>query len=99
VRDPRIASVVAGVMARFPGTRVEFVANPDPATWNDIPDAMCVLHVPDERRREVHGFAQDLAYAVFGDDPLPMFIWEFGPDESSRFSARTSSDAAGVSDR
>jgi hypothetical protein len=75
--DPRTASVIAAITARYPGTRIEVRPNPDPATTAAIPDFLIVLDAPPDRLHEVASFGTDVAFAAFGDDQVPFFVDAF----------------------
>ncbi len=81
--DPRTASVVAAIAARFPGTRVEIRDNPAPG-MPTMPDYICVLDVPTSQLREVEDFGLEVAFAVFGDEPLPFLVGAFDPQQSAQ---------------
>jgi hypothetical protein len=83
VIDPRTASVVAAIAARFPGTTVEIHDNPAP-DMPTMPNFICVLDVPASQTREVEDFGLEVAFAVFGDDPLPFLVGAFDPAQSAQ---------------
>lgn len=84
MRDLRTDSVIAAILARYPGTRVEVRPNPAPG-MPTIPDHIVVLDVPDANVVEVRGFALDIAFAAFGDDPLPFLIGAVDVEQSARY--------------
>jgi hypothetical protein len=82
--DPRMNAVLAAVTARFPGTRIEVRPNPDPATATGMPDFAFILDVPPERGYEVSKFALEVAFAVFGDEPIPFLVGTVDPVQSAQ---------------
>ncbi len=84
MRDPRTESVIAAISARYPDTRIEVRPNPDPDTAS-MPDFIVVLDVPPSRIREVEDFGLDVAFAAYGDEPLPFLLGAVDPERSARY--------------
>jgi len=81
--DPRTASVIAAISARFPGVTVEIHPNPAPG-MPTMPDEICVLDVPRSQQHEVQKFGLEVAFTVFGDDPLPFLVGAYDPEQSAQ---------------
>jgi hypothetical protein len=86
--DSRKACVLAAITARFPGTHIEIEPNRDPATWDAIPDWVWILDAPADALHEVHSFALDVAFAVYGDDLIPMMFAPLDPVQTAKHHPR-----------
>jgi hypothetical protein len=85
--DPRTASVIAAITARYPGTTIEIRPNLAPELPT-IPDHLFVLDVPVSQLHEVSSFALNVAFAVFGDEQPPFLVGAIDPEQSAKYFKR-----------
>lgn len=80
--DPRIDLLSAEIERRFLGTSVVRRRCPDPNA-HDIDCILDVLNVRESPPRSVEEFAYTRAFELFGDEPVPVFVRAWSPEESA----------------
>src|SRR5206468_3531411 len=91
--DPRRDAVIAAIGARYPSARIEVRPNRAPETAADIPDCVMVLDMEAGRELEVHEFALDVAFAVYGDALVPFHVCVVDAEQSDRYYPRAAAAA------
>lgn len=82
--DPRMAAVLAAIAERYPGVTIEVRPNPDPDTADGIPHYVLVLDAPREVVNELDDYALDLAFDVYGNDPIPFLLHAVDPENTAK---------------
>jgi hypothetical protein len=83
MNDPRIASMIAAVVARHPGARVEL--HPSLPEEIPVPTFLIVLDADGSALRQLEQFAIDLMSSLFRGEPAPVWVLAVDPAKASAY--------------
>jgi len=93
VKDVRLAAVMKGVEARYPGTRCVLEPWTDPDGDPDIIWWLYVLNVRPKDSGPLHEFATRVALDLYGPDPKPFIMSVEGSRNTRLYLARKAAEA------
>jgi hypothetical protein len=93
MKDDRTEAVIAAVVARFPGARVDVARSPNPESA-PIPNFVIVWDADRDRLREARDFALERTFAAFRGEPVPYFVVAVTPQTEEQYQRETAAELA-----